>query len=101
MTADPADRPSRGRLERSPDAIRAALPPERRATFDAAYTAALEEARATYRLDGIHDVIETWWRVVVVIRDPNHATVMEDGGRLLAGEEIETYPVDLEALRRG
>ena len=75
--------------------------PKQRTEFTAAYAAALDEARETFRLDGVHEVIEIWWRVAVLASDPNHAAAMEDGKRLLAGEEIETYPVDLDTLRRG
>jgi len=88
------------RPERSPAAIRAELPEAMRAEFDAEYLAALEDARTSYRLDRLNEVIEAWWLSGWARRSPRHAEAMETGRRFLAGEPVETFPVDLDALRR-
>ena len=71
-----------------------------RAEFDAEYLAALEEARTSYRLDRLNDVIEAWWLSTWARRSPRHDEAMETGRRILAGEPVETFPVDLDALRQ-
>jgi len=86
--------------ERSPAAIRAELPDDVRGQFDAEYQAALEEAKATYRLDRLNDVVQAWWQTVWARRSPRHEEAVETGQRLLRGEEVETFPVDLDALRQ-
>jgi hypothetical protein len=86
--------------ERSPAAIRAELSEEMRAEFDAEYLAALEEARTSYRLDRLNEVIEAWWLSGWARRIPGHEQAMETGRRWLAGEPVETFPVDVDALRR-
>jgi hypothetical protein len=86
--------------ERTPAAIRAELPEVLRAEFDAEYLAALDEARSTFRLDRLEETIRSWWLFVWVRRSPGHQQAMETGQRILAGEPVETFPVDLDALRR-
>ena len=93
--AGPVERP-----ERTPAAIRAELPEDLRGQFDAEYQAALDEARASYRLDQLNEVLEVWWRLVWARRSPRHEESIETGHRLLRGEEVETFPVDLDALRQ-
>jgi hypothetical protein len=85
--------------ERSPAAIRAELPEAMHAEFDAEYLAALEEARTTYRLDRLNEVIEAWWLSTWARRIPGHEQAMETGRRILADEAVETTPVDFDALR--
>jgi hypothetical protein len=85
--------------ERTPAAIRAELPEELRGQFDAEYHAALEEARASYRLDRVNEVVQAWWQLVWAQRSPRHEQAIETGRRLLRGEEVETFPVDMDALR--
>jgi hypothetical protein len=95
--------PQPGRIEppeRSPAAIRAELPEAMRAQFDAEYLAALEHARTTYRLDRLNEVLDAWWLSGWARRIPGHEQAMATGRRILAGEAVETTPVDLDALRR-
>jgi hypothetical protein len=55
----------------SPEEIRAALPPEQVAEFDAAFEAALGSARRTLRLDRLRDVLRMWRRQALLAeRDP-------------------------------
>jgi hypothetical protein len=70
-----------------------------RAQFDADYLAALDEARSTFRLDRLHEVIQAWWLSGWARRSPRHAQAMETGRRFLAGEPVSTFPVDPDALR--
>jgi hypothetical protein len=101
MSTSPQPQPGRVKPpERSPAAIRAALPEAMRAEFDAEYLAALEEARTTYRLDRLNEVIDAWWLSGWARRIPGHEQAMATGRRILAGEPVETTPVDLDALRR-
>jgi Family of unknown function (DUF6247) len=86
--------------ERTPAAIRAELPDGLRGQFDAEYQAALEEARVSYRLDRLNQVVQAWWQLVWARRSPRHEEAVETGHRLLRGEEVETFPVDLDALRQ-
>jgi hypothetical protein len=86
--------------ERTPAAIRAELPDDLRRQFDAEYQAALEEAKATYRLDRLNDVVQSWWQLTWARRSPRYEQAIETGHRLLRGEEAETFPVDLDALRQ-
>ena len=86
--------------ERTPVAIRAELPKDLRGQFDAEYQAALDEARASYRLDQLNEVLQVWWQLVWARRSPRHQEAIETGYRLLRGEEVETFPVDLGALRQ-
>jgi hypothetical protein len=54
----------------SPAAIRAGLFVEDRDEFDDAYSAALDEARRTYELSGVHTVLEEWRRRAILQSDP-------------------------------
>jgi hypothetical protein len=56
--------------ERTPAAIRAELPAELRARFEAEYEAALEEARRTYDLGRVDEVVRSWWQTVWADRKP-------------------------------
>jgi hypothetical protein len=92
--ASPAGRVERP--ERTPAAIRAELPDDLRGQFDAEYQAALDDARASYRLDRLDEVIEAWWLTVWARRNPGHEQAMETGRRILAGEPVETFPYEPE-----
>jgi Family of unknown function (DUF6247) len=93
--AGPVQRP-----ERTPAAIRAELPEDLRGQFDAEYQAALHAASASYRLDQLNQVLQVWWQLVWARRSPRHAEAIQTGQRLLRGEEVETFPVNLDALRQ-
>lgn len=73
--ANTAPEPSAGRdplhpHRATPTTIRAALLPEDREQFDAAYTAALDTARESLDLTELHEMVESWRRIAVVQRDP-------------------------------
>jgi hypothetical protein len=85
---------------RTPAAVRAELPEELRAQFDAEYRQALEEAKASYQLDRLHEVIRAWWQLAWARRSPTHEQALATGTRLLRGGEVGTFPVDVDALRR-
>lgn len=54
----------------SPSAIRAGLFTEDRDGFDAAYSAALDEARRSYELAPVHEALEEWRRRAILQSDP-------------------------------
>jgi hypothetical protein len=85
--------------ERTPAAIRAELPNRLHAQFDAEYHSALEEAKTTYQLDRLNEVMQAWWQLAWARRSPGHKQALETGHRVLGGEQVETFPVDLDALR--
>jgi hypothetical protein len=99
MTAEPIQPPADP--GRNPAAIRDMLPAADRADFAAAYAAALEEARRTWGLQPVDEVLEQWRRIAVLSRSPGHAESLEHARRFPAGEDVPVYAVDLEALRRG
>jgi hypothetical protein len=90
-----------GRRFRSAAPIRDMLPAAGRADFAASYAAALDEARRTWSLQQVDDVLEQWRRIAILSRSPEHAESLEHARRFLAGEDVPLYAVDLEALRRG
>lgn len=56
----------------SPEEIRAALLPEQRSDFDAAFDAALTSARQTLHLDQLRNVLRVWRRQALLSeRDPD------------------------------
>lgn len=73
----------------SPAAIRAALLPEDRGTFDAAYSAALDEARASLDLTALLDLVESWRRIAALQSDrKNFARVARRVAELRTGEPV-------------
>ncbi|MCD2186630.1 DUF6247 family protein [Actinomycetospora soli] len=79
MTTSTSPRPERrGSLARgaSPASIRAALLPEDKTVFDAAYEDALERARRDYDLAALHDTLENWRRQAIAQSDPEAFRLM-------------------------
>jgi hypothetical protein len=99
MTAEPIQPPADP--GRSPAVIRDQLRAVDRAEFARAYAAALEDARRTWSLQPVDDVLEQWRRIALLSRSPGHAGALEEARRFLAGEDVRSYPVGLEALRSG
>ena len=66
------------------------------ARFDAEYQAALDDAKRTYRLDRLNEVIEGWWLTVWARRSPRHEQAMRTGRRILRGEPVTTSPYEPE-----
>ena len=54
----------------SPKAIMGYLFPEDRGPFQAEYESALDEARRTYDLSGVHRLVEHWRRIAALQADP-------------------------------
>lgn len=59
------------RDDRSPRAIRAALPPEDQGAFDREYREALDKAKETYDLAPVQRVVDAWWGTAVLKADPD------------------------------
>jgi hypothetical protein len=92
-----------GRVEppaRTPASVRAELPEVLHAQFDTEYRAALEEAKTTYQLDRLYEVMQAWWQLAWARRSPTHEQALATGHQVLDGDQVETFPVDLDALRR-
>lgn len=62
---------------RSPAAIHDALPAVGRAEFARSWEAALNEARRTWSLEPVDEVLEQWRRIAVLSRSPGHAEGLE------------------------
>jgi hypothetical protein len=43
--------------------------------------------------------MQAWWQLAWARRSPGHKQALETGHRVLGGEQVETFPVDLDALR--
>lgn len=76
------------------------LPPADRADFARFYAEALEAARLTCSLQPVEETLEKWRRIAILSPSPGHAEAMEHGQRLLGGDDVPVYAVDLEALGR-
>ncbi|GAA1306666.1 hypothetical protein Psi02_24440 [Planotetraspora silvatica] len=81
------------REDRSPRAIRAALPVEALDAFDREYREALRSAADELDLTPLHECVESWWRQAVLKADPLAYAVMTEQAqeiqrRAEAGEPI-------------
>ncbi|MFB4265258.1 DUF6247 family protein [Nonomuraea sp. GTA35] len=76
--------------DRSPRAIRSALPPDEHDLFDQEYQAALDQARVTYDLAPIQTFISRWWGEAILKADPDEYA-----------ETIERAQRAMEYLERG
>jgi hypothetical protein len=99
MTAEPIRSPADP--GRNPAAIRDMLPAKDRADFAGFYAAALDEARRTWSLQPVDELLEQWRRIAIFSRQPGHAEAVQRGLRMLAGEELPARVVDTDALRDG
>lgn len=100
------ERPSSGhplRRGASPGAIRAALLPVERATFDVAYEAALAESRESLDLTGLFKMLEHWRRVAVLQSDPEgYRRVVRRAAQALTGEEVAAdEPLEVTRAKAG
>jgi hypothetical protein len=86
VTAQPVEPMPLGAVERTPEAVRAALPPEQRARFDAAWRAAVDEARSTPSLVGLQKVVGDFWAIACALRAPRSPQADTEERRWLAGE---------------
>jgi Family of unknown function (DUF6247) len=100
------EKPSSGhplRRGASPRAIRAALLPADRTTFEAAYEAALTESRESLDLTGLFTMLEHWRRVAVLQSDPEgYRRVVRRAAGALTGEEIPAdEPLEVTRAKAG
>lgn len=108
MTATYAydEQPSSGhplRSGASPRAIRAALLPGDRATFDVAYETALSESRESLDLTGLFKMLEHWRRVAVLQSDPEeYRRVVRRAAEALTGEQVPAdEPLEVTRAKAG
>lgn len=80
--------------DRSPKAIRAALPPEDLDLFDREYRSALDQAKLSYDLSPIQHFQTRWWMTAVLKADPDeYAATVQAGERAMEYyERGETPP---------
>jgi hypothetical protein len=48
----------------------------------------------------LHEVIQAWWQLAWARRSPTHEQALATGTQLLHVDQVETFPVDVDALRR-
>jgi Family of unknown function (DUF6247) len=99
MTAEPIGPPADP--GKNPAAIRDMLPPGDRADFARFYAEALEEARRSWSLQPVDETLEQWRRIAIFSQVPGHAEAIGRGLRMLNGEDVPVFPVDLDRLRDG
>lgn len=97
VTAEPI-RPQYVNPRHDPAAIRAVLPPGERADFEEDYAAALDEAKATFSLEPVTELLEHWRQRTLLSQSPGHAESLGRVRGMLAGEDLPTVPADLDAL---
>jgi hypothetical protein len=87
----------------APRAIRAALLPADRTTFEAAYEAALTESRESLDLTGLFAMLEHWRRVAVLQSDPeSYRRVVRCAAEALTSEESPAEePLEVTRARAG
>jgi hypothetical protein len=80
--------------DRSPKALRAALPPEDHALFDREYRAALDQAKVSYDLTPVQKFQTRWWMEAVQKADPEeYAETVRQAERAMEYlEQGETPP---------
>lgn len=87
----------------SPGTIRAALLPDDRATFDAAYQDALTDARESLELTELFRTLEQWRRLALLQRDPQRfGSVIRRAAERLTGEPVpDGEPLERTRRRAG
>jgi hypothetical protein len=87
----------------SPHAIRAALLPDDRGAFDAAYTAALDAARECLDLTELFETLEQWRRIAVLHSDrENFRAVAQRAAELTTGEPVpDDEPLEITRAKAG
>jgi hypothetical protein len=78
----------------SPREIRAALVAEEAGHFDREYRQAMADAAESLDLSGVLAMLERWRRVAWSTRDDPeaHRRMLDNAGRLSAGESLATVP---------
>ncbi|WP_141658808.1 DUF6247 family protein [Carbonactinospora thermoautotrophica] len=84
------------RVDKTPAAVREALDPDWRAQFEADWRAALEQAKETFDLDAIHEVILNWWPLAQLCAKPGGRAQLEQIDREIAAGTAKTVPAEIE-----
>jgi len=87
----------------SPAVIRQWLLPRDAERFVAEYEAALDDARSSLELGGVHDVVERWRRIAVLQTDPEgFRRTVRRAAELATGElSPEDEPLDVTCAKAG
>ncbi len=87
----------------APSAIRDALAPDDRVSFDRGYRLALVQARESLDLTELFRTLEQWRRLALLQRDPGRfASVVRRAAERMTGEPVpEDEPVDRTRRRTG
>lgn len=87
----------------SPRDVSRSLLPEDRGRFAEEYESALEQARRTYELGGVHDVVERWRRIAVLQSDPaGFRRSVRTVAEIVTGEPSpEGEPFEVTRLKAG
>lgn len=90
-------------LGTSPAVIRQWLLPEDAARFVAAYEAALDDARTSLDLAGVHAVVERWRGIAILQTDPTaYRRTMRLAAEIATGEPSpEDEPLEITASKAG
>jgi|SRR6266545_3028069 len=87
--------------DRSPAAIRRQQNADRLPQFEAEYAAALDEARASYRLDRLDEVIEHWWLRTWATRERYYRHLLWQADEAPTPERAARLRQDAEQVRVG
>lgn len=101
MSAQPIHQQQRP--AKTPAGIRANLPAEELARFEADFQARMREAAESYDLAPVQDCLDRWWPMAVIWADDpdDYRRMMEEAAKLMAGEYVPTVPWEETAARLG
>lgn len=87
----------------SPRDVSRSLLPEDRARFAEEYESALDQARRSYELGGVHEVVERWRQVAVLQSDPvGFRRAVRTVAEIATGEPSpEGEPFEVTRLKAG
>ena len=90
-------------LGATPAVIRQWLFPDDAARFVAAYEAALDDARASLDLAGVHEVVERWRGIAILQTDPAaYRRTMRRAAEITTGEPSpDDEPLDVTTSKAG
>lgn len=79
------------RVEKTPAAIRAALPATARPVFDREFRAALTTAADTYDMTALDRVMRTWWTEALLCANPEVQDEVDQTRRRIAAGDPDVF----------